>query len=212
MPRTKMEKLLLDPEKFFAKAAKEKIGEAWTYLAYWALLPSTVALILVGFMGIKLGGYIAMPTWLGEIMLNGSSMAGISLGIAVGIAIYIGLFIGLFCTAIVAHAVAMIFKGRGKFEDTLKAIIYGTSPFYAFGWLPIFGVLFGLYAIMVQVPAFRELHRTTYVKAVLIVLGTLFLVGILVGIIPILGGVFATGYHSGLVVNSIRGIVALIMA
>jgi len=66
--------------------------------------------------------------------------------------------------------------------------------------------------VIIQVPAFRELHRTTYVKSVLIVLGTLLFVGVLVGIIPFLGGVFATGYHFGIVVNSIKGIVALIMA
>ena len=211
MPHTKMEKLLLEPEKFFAKAAKEKIGEAWTYLAYWALLPASVALILVGFMGISLGRYISMPNWLGGLLLNNTTLIGLGLGIATGMAVYIGLFVGLFCTAIVAHAVAMVFKGRGKFEDTLKAIIYGASPFYAFGWLPIFGVLFGLYSIIIQVPAFRELHRTTYVKSVLIVLGTLLTIGVIVGIVPVLGGVFETGYHFGIVVNSIRGIVTLIM-
>ena len=125
--------------------------------------------------------------------------------------VYIGIFIGIFVTAIVAHAVARLFKGRGKFEDTQKVIIYGTSPFYAFGWLPIFGVLAGLYSVIVQVPAFRALHRAKYVNSVFMVLGTMFLIGVLVGIIPFLGGVFATGYHFGIVVNSVRGIVGLIL-
>ncbi len=211
MPRTKMEKMLLDPEKFFEKIAKEKTSEAWTYLAYWALLPALVAAISMGFLGVSLGGYIQMPLWLANLALPSAGLIGVALGIATGIAIYAGLFIGLFVTAIVAHAIAVLLKGRGKFDDTLKAIIYGASPFYAFGWLPIFGVLFGMYSVIIQVPAFRKLHRTKFVTAVMIVLGTLFLTGVLSGIIPFLGGVLATGYHFGIVVNSIQGIMALAM-
>ena len=206
-----MEKLLMNPEKFFEKVAKEKIEDSYKYLAYWALLPAVVATILVGFMGITLGGHIAMPTWLGDALLGNMALFGAGLGVATGIAIYLGIFIGLFVTAIVAHAVARILKGRGKFEDTQKAIIYGASPFYAFGWLPIFGVLFGLYSVILQVPAFRALHRIKYVNSVLMVLGTLSIIGVLVGFVPFLGGVFATGYHFGIVVNSIRGIMTLIL-
>ena len=125
---------------------------------------------------------------------------------------YVGIFIGLIATAVVAHAVAMLFKGKGKFDESLKAVIYGASPFYAFGWLPIFGVLFGLYAVIVQVPAFKLLHRVRFHKAVCIVLGTLFLIGLLVGVLPFLGGLLGTGYHFGIVVNSVRGIVGLILA
>ncbi|MFC2175287.1 Yip1 family protein [archaeon] len=211
MPRTKMEKLLMDPEKFFEKVVKEDVKEAWKYLAYWALLPAVVATIALGFLSVPLGGYVAMPTWLGDMLLGNTTLIGVALGIATGITIYVGIFIGVFVTAIVAHAVANVMKGRGKFEDSLKAIIYGTSPFYAFGWLPIFGPLFGLYSVIVQVPAFKALHRTKFVKAVMTVLGTLLIIGVLVGILPVLGGIFATGYHFGIVVNSIRGIISLMM-
>lgn len=212
MPRTKMEKMLMDPEKFFGKIAKEKLDEAWKYLAYWALLPALVATVASGLLGVTLSGYIPMPLWLADIVLGNLGLFGIGLGIATGIAIYVGIFIGLFITAVVAHSVVSIVKGRGKFEDTLKAVIYGASPFYAFGWLPIFGVLFGLYSVIIQVPAFKAMHRTTYIKSVIIVLGTLLLIGILAGIIPFLGGVLATGYHFGIVVNSIKGIMALALA
>ncbi len=206
-----MERLLVNPEKFFEKVVKEDVKEAWKYMAYWALLPSLVAIIAIGFLDVPLGGYVAMPTWLGDLVLGGMPLAGVSLGVATGIAIYLGIFIGVFITSIVAHAVASVMKGRGKFEDTLQAVIYGTSPFYAFGWLPIFGPLFGLYSVLVQVPGFKALHRTKYVKSVLIVLGTLLLIGVLTGIMPILTGVFATGYHPGIVVNGIKGIITLML-
>lgn len=211
MPRTKMERMLVDPENFFEKTGKEKITEAWTYLAYWALLPAIVAAIALGFLGVVINKYVQMPLWLSNIVVLKTNLFGPALGIATGIAIYVGLFIGLFATAIIAHAVAVLFKGRGKFNDTLKVIIYGASPFYAFGWLPIFGVLFGLYSVIVQVLAFKALHRTKFVNAVLIVLGTLFLVGVLAGIMPFFGKIFATAYHSGIVVNSIKEIMALIL-
>ena len=204
--------MLLDPEEFFKKVEKEKTSETWTYLAYWALLPALVAAIAVGFFSVALGGYIAMPMWLADLVLGNMTLFGISLGIGTGVAIYVGLFIGLFVTAIAAHAVVTVVKGKGKFDDTLKAVIYGASPFYSFGWLPIFGPLFGLYAVIVQVQAFKALHKTTFVKAVLTVLGTLLLIGVLAGIVPFLSGVFATGYHFGIVVNSIKGIMALIIA
>jgi len=211
MPRTKMERLLVDPEKFFEKVVKEDVKEAWAYMAYWALLPSIVAAIAIGFLSVPLGGYVAMPTWLGDMLLGSTTLFGVALGVATGITIYVGIIIGVFVTAIVAHAVASVLKGRGKFESTLQAIIYGASPFYAFGWLPIFGPLFGLYSVIVQVPAFKALHRMKYVKSVMTILGTLLLIGIIVGIVPVLGGIFATGYHFGIVVNSIRGIVTLMM-
>ena len=204
--------MLLDPEEFFKKVEKEKMGETWTYLAYWALMPALVAAIAVGFFSVALGGYIAMPMWLADLVLGNMALFGISLGIATGVTIYLGLFIGLFATAVAAHAVVTVVKGRGKFNDTLKAVIYGASPFYSFGWLPIFGPLFALYSVIVQVQAFKALHKTNFAKAVLTVLGTLLLIGVLAGIVPFLGGVFATGYYFGIVVNSIKGIVMLIIA
>ena len=212
MPWDKMEKLLMDPEKFIAKLKKEKLEVTFKYMAFWALLPAIIAFVLTGLMELNVGGWINISSWLVGLVMGTTTMTGINLGIATAVLVYIGIFVSAIVVGIVAHIVAKIFNGRGDFEDTMKVIVYGTSPAYAFGWLPIFGVFFGLYAVLMQFFAFKELHKMKPVRAAMTVFGVLLVLGVLAAFYNVLGGVFAAVMHPDIALTTIMGTMAALMA
>ena len=52
--------------------------------------------------------------------------------------------------------------------ETEKAVIYGTTPFFLLGWIPVIGMIIGgIWAIILTIIGLRELHQITTGKALL---------------------------------------------
>jgi hypothetical protein len=60
--------------------------------------------------------------------------------------------------------------GRKGVEQTLKAVMYGSTPFFILGWIPILGFLAVLYALVLEILAVRELHEISTGRAAIAVL------------------------------------------
>jgi hypothetical protein len=206
-----MENLLSDPHRFFAGARKERAGAAWAYLAYWALLPSLLAVVSQGFLGISPGGTFFLPTWLSDVVLARTGMSGLALALANGVGVYVGIFISAFVVAIAAHVVAMLMKGKGGFDNALKTVVYGGSVYYAFSWLPVFAPFFALYSTVAQIAGFKELYGLRPGHAILTAIGTLILLGIVAGVVPFLNGVFAAMLNPAAGYGGVQGIVTLLL-
>jgi hypothetical protein len=199
-----MEDLLSQPEKFFKNHAKDKPAKAVKYLMFWAMLPAFILIVLEGFLGVKVGAWLNLSTWLAPLALGGTTMTGLSLAIARGFFTWLGTCIGVFVTAVVAHAVIRVFDGKGHFGRTLNSIAYGASPAYAFGWLPLFGVIFALYSIILQVVAIRETHNLDFATSAVTMLGILFAMAVVGAWAPLLASIFQSAYHPEIVFNTIK--------
>ncbi len=199
-----MEDVLIQPEKFFKKHTKDKPGKTLKFLGFWAMLPAFIVIVLEGFLNTGVGTWLNMSTWLSGIMLPGMALNGLSVAIAMGFFVWLGIIIGVVVTSVVAHAVIRIFDGKGHFGRTLNAIAYGASPAYAFGWLPLFGVVFALYSLMLQVVALKEMHKLDFVNAAVTLLGIVFAMSIIGAWAPMLASIFQTTYHPEIVFGTIK--------
>jgi hypothetical protein len=90
----------------------------------------------------------------------------------------IGSLVCLFIGAAWVHLWVYLFGGRKGYRETLKALAFGDTPALLLGWIPLVGMLAGLWSLFISVLGIRELHEISTNRA----LGAL----ILAVIIPLL--------------------------
>jgi hypothetical protein len=97
----------------------------------------------------------------------------------------IGVAIGLFIGAGIYHLLVLLLvrPSNAGFEATFRVVAYA-SVIQLVSWIPIVGIIAGLYAVVLSVLGIREVHNTTTGKALLVVLipvAVLLLIALIIG-------------------------------
>lgn len=167
------------PAETFRAVREETFGIAITYFGA-LLIVNAVLSAIVGYFGFGIGA--GMP---------GSGIAGASgLGAMVTALIFalIAGIIGLAIGSILLHIGVIVMGGRGGFMQTFKAVIYGQTPYYLLGWIPIVGLIAGIWGLVVEIFGIRELHDMTTGRAVFAWLISLIIVLIIVAVLVVILG------------------------
>jgi hypothetical protein len=90
----------------------------------------------------------------------------------------IGSLVCLFIGAAWVHLWVYLFGGRKGYRETFKALAFGDTPALLLGWIPLVGMLAGIWSLVISVLGIRELQEISTNRA----LGAL----ILAVIIPLL--------------------------
>lgn len=156
----------LKPKEFFAKVRNEKgISAAFKYLA----LVSMVHVI---------GNYLVSPD-----IYEVSAIASWLSKEVVSVFSYATMLLSLFISAGIAHVLARLLGGNGKYYETYKAYVYGSTPSFLLGWIPIIGVLGSLYALYLSVLGVSKYHKISLWRAVAAVVLFPVLIAIVLAII-----------------------------
>lgn len=83
---------------------------------------------------------------------------------------FIGVFISTLILAVWLHLWVYIFGGRNGIMQTLKALLYGSTPGLLFGWIPFIGILFSIWSLVLGILGIRELQDLSTARAVVITL------------------------------------------
>jgi len=78
----------------------------------------------------------------------------------------LGAFAGLFISGSLTHLFVRAFGGRKGYGNTIKAFAYGNTPLFLFGWIPFVGMLFSLWALVLNIIGIRQLHEISTGRAV----------------------------------------------
>lgn len=76
-------------------------------------------------------------------------------------------FAGILVFGAWLHLWVYIFGGRRGIWQTMKAVMYGDTPFLLFGWIPFIGFVFVLWSLVLGIIGIRELQETSSIKAIL---------------------------------------------
>jgi hypothetical protein len=167
--------ILFRPVEIFQQLREESFGDAFVYygvlLVMYAILSSLLS--LVGFLlllpWITLGGMIPRFGLLPAVFLPFFLVATI-------LAFIIGLFVG----GAILHLFVYLAGGRKEVEQTLKAVMYSSTPVFIFGWIPLVGVLALVYALILEILAVRELQEISTGRAILAVIAPFLLIFFLI--------------------------------
>lgn len=154
---------LREPTKSFKKEQKTKLGEALKYY-------------------LVLGIFLSVLNAIVASTVTGTPI----LFVITLIMTYIGLVIGAFISGIILHVFAYLFGARKGFEQTLKTVLYSSTPSLLLGWIPFVGAIFGIWNLVLQVLGLKTYHNLTTGRAILTVL-----VPILIGIALLIIGLLA---------------------
>ena len=98
----------------------------------------------------------------------------------------LGAFAGLFISGSWTHLLVRAFGGRKGYRNTIKAFAYGYTPAFLFGWLPFVGMLFSIWALILNIIGIRQLHEISTgraIGAVLVGIAALTIIAVLIGVL-----------------------------
>jgi len=101
----------------------------------------------------------------------------------------LGAFGNLFISGSWAHLFVRAFGGRKGYGNTMKAFAYGNTPLLLFGWIPFVGMLFPLWALVLNIIGIRQLHEISTgraIGAVLLGIVALVFIAVLIGLFVVL--------------------------
>ena len=140
------------------------------------LIINAILTAIVAYLGLAA---VAANTARFDLGLGGSIgafIAGLIIAFIVGI-------IALLLWAVFLHIGAMITSGRGDFADSFKSAVYAQTPNLLLGWIPIIGIIFTLWSIVLLFLGVRELHEMDTMRAVIAVVVAVVLFIIVVAIL-----------------------------
>jgi hypothetical protein len=188
----KTKSFLFTPIETFKKVREEDIGVGLKYFIIWLVIYAALTTVVSLVVGAMLGSiYRNIP---------GFSGYGSFLGVIVGpiaavisfIMILLSGFVGIFIGSALIHIGVLLVGGKKGYNQTIKAVMYGITPAFLLGWIPIAGIIFSLWSLLLEILGVRELQEISTGKAILAVLLPVIAIAIVVAI-AIMMYVFVSG-------------------
>ena len=159
-----MKGFLLTPVETFRTVRDTDLGDSLKYylilLAINAVLSAIVSLAMASAVRTTITSIFTQA----GIPLPAVTGAGV---IGIAIMMIIVQFVLVFIGAAWLHVFVWLLGGRRGYLQTLKAIIFGSTPTMLFGWIPFIGFLAGLWSLVLGIFGLQELQNMTTLKAVL---------------------------------------------
>jgi hypothetical protein len=178
---------LFSPSETFDTSKEDTIGDALKYYVVILLIPAVLVAIIwgVGFSLIwgMIGKYLPPETLLLAAM-------GPLLAVVFFILVLVGGIIGAFIDGLWIHLWVYIVGGRKGVGQTIKAVMYGATPYCLLGWIPIVNFIAEIWMIIVAILGVRQLHELSTGKAVLAVIIAIIIPAIIIG--AIIASIIAT--------------------
>jgi hypothetical protein len=173
------------PSNTFNNVEAEALGSAVKYFAIWVVAYAILRTIV--FYTVERRIFQTLWDLLG---LSGAALY-LFHPVAFGLVAMLGAFASLFISGSWAHLLVRAFGGRKGYRNTIKAFAYGYTPAFLFGWLPFVGMLFSIWALILNIIGIRQLHEISTgraIGAVLVGIAALTIIAVLIGVLV---GLFA---------------------
>lgn len=151
----KVKGFFLTPVESFQKVKSDDLSTILTYFAILVVINAILSAIVAVF-------------W-----LSGSPYSSILGGAAGPVMVFFIVLVAEFiCTLIFGawlHLWVYVLGGRKGIMQTISSVIHGSTPSLLLGWIPIVGILFSLWSIVLWALGVRELQEMSTGKAILAV-------------------------------------------
>lgn len=145
---------------------------------------------------------IAMTGSFGSMMGMGQlgTMMGVGAGVAGAVVLFVIMMvfgiIGVFISGAIVHIGVLIVGGKKGITQTIKAVMYGSTPGMLLGWIPIIGGLAGIWSLVLEILGIRQLQEVTTGRAIIAVIIPLVIIVILIVLLAAVIAAFVFGMSS----------------
>ena len=159
---------LIKPTETFQQHDGTSLAKTFQYFAvlslFYAIMFGIVEGILFYFNGSTmfadfalLGGFVGFISWIFILFLI--------------VFAFTSCIIGIFFSGLFQHIFVLLCGGECGVAQTLKAVMYGSVPALALGWIPFVSFFAAIWSLVLMIIGIRELHKlSTGVAAVVILL------------------------------------------
>lgn len=171
--------LLTEPSKTFDASKGDTLGDA---IKYYVVIVAVYSLLSAILFAAAFSTFSSMMG-LGQLgMLAGMGAGAAGAAVIFVILLVIGI-IGVFISGAILHIGVYIVGGKKGITQTLKAIIYGSTPGLLLGWIPVVGFLASIWSLILEILGIRQLHELTTGRAIVAVIIPLIIIAVLVVIL-----------------------------
>jgi hypothetical protein len=172
---------LFSPSATFDASKEDTLGDVFKYyvvfLVIYAVLIAIIAAVVFSFIS-SLVGMFGMPM---------AMPFGAAVGPLVAVIFFItalaGGIIGVLIGGLWLHLWVYLLGGRNGVVQTLKAGIYGSTPYLILGWIPLINVVAMIWTLIAEILGVRQLHGLSTGKAALAVILAIIIPAILLGLL-----------------------------
>ena len=150
--------LLTDPVNTFEALKEDTLEDA---IKYYVVIVAVASLFSAGTLMLGMGS-------LGSMM--GNTAVGIGSVAAIFVIMLVMWIIGAFISGAIIHIGVLIVGGKNGIAQTIKAIMYGSTPGLLLGWIPLIGILAGIWGLALEIIGVRQLHAITTGRAIIAVI------------------------------------------
>jgi len=158
---------LFSPSDTFDASKEDTLGDA---LKYFVVILAIFAGIIAVLIAVLFSLFAGMLGMFGVPMMPFGAAMGPLLAVGFFIFVLVGGLIGVFIDGLWLHLWVYVVGGRNGVGQTIKAVMYGATPSFLLGWIPIVGIIAGIWALIVGIIGVRQLHELSTGKAVLAVI------------------------------------------
>jgi len=168
------------PSNTFNNVEAEALGSALKYFTIWAVIYAILRTIV--FYTVERRVYQTLWDFLGVSDAAVYRFDPVIFALLAVVSAFASLFIG----GLWAHLFVRAFGGRKGYRNTIKAFAYGNTPLFLFGWIPFVGMLFPIWAWVLNIIGIKQLHEISTGKAVGAVLLSIVALGVIIALIVML--------------------------
>ena len=156
----KVKGFIAKPMETFQDIKEETMNSALKYFVVWIIIYGVLfGIVYTMFYSTLFGDFLEKP----EEMFGG--VTGITFLVLMIIMVIVGELIGIFIGGAWLHLWVRIFGGKKGYHQTIKAMIYGNTPNYLFGWIPFISFISGIWSLILIIFGIKELHEISTGKA-----------------------------------------------
>lgn len=155
---------LLQPVQAFQKARRIELGDAIKYFIILLIINAILTVIVDLIMGSAI--LSAINQTMGQFGMGEIFLAE-TIGVAIGaIVLVIVSLIMVFIIGGWLHLFVYLLGGKKGYLETVKALIFGSTPYMLIGWIPLIGVIIGgIWSLILSILGIRELHQISTGRA-----------------------------------------------
>ncbi len=186
----KVKGLLLDPTGTYQQLKEEELGAALRYYIIWLVILAALTAIITAIMGTA---FLSMIPQTEEFEMFNSmfgATGGVVLAGIIFFAILIFGIIGIFIGGLIIHLGVLLVGGKRGYQETVKSLIYGGTPSYLFGWIPVISIIGSIWALILIIFGIKELQEVSIGKAVIAVLIPIIIIGAIIAFL-VISAIFA---------------------
>lgn len=173
---------LMQPVESFRKVRGTSLGDAIKYFLIIVIINAILTVIVDLIFASAILATLTQTMGqmgMGEVFL----METIGM-VVVAIILVIASLILLFVFAGWLHLFVYLLGGRKGYAETVKAMIFGSTPYMLIGWIPVIGLFVGgIWSLILEILGIRELHQVSTGRAAGAVVLSAFILALIIMLI-----------------------------